>query len=246
MESYRTEEEQVEALKRWWDENGRSIILAAVIALAAGFGWQNWKDYDQRRAEGASALYQEMLEKLGGEEISTDKLDAARDLALELKSIYPSSGYAQFASLHLAKMAVTAGDMDEAEVQLRAVLNEASKGSDMAQIVELRLARVIAAKGDADQALAILSGAVDTTYQASYAMARGDILMQQSRLDEARAAYASARILIEQSEGQANIPSLDHKLQNLNPIPPQIVTEAVLPMGQQAETSIEPLTKEEN
>ena len=35
MEAYRTEEEQVEALQRWWDENGRSTILAVVVALAA-------------------------------------------------------------------------------------------------------------------------------------------------------------------------------------------------------------------
>ena len=38
MESYRTEEEQVEALKRWWDENGRSTMTAVVLALVAGFG----------------------------------------------------------------------------------------------------------------------------------------------------------------------------------------------------------------
>ena len=47
MDTYRTEEEQVEAIRHWWDENGRSIIISIVLALAAGFGWQAWKDHDQ-------------------------------------------------------------------------------------------------------------------------------------------------------------------------------------------------------
>ena len=37
MESYGTEEEQVEALRRWWNENGRSTIAIIVLALAGGF-----------------------------------------------------------------------------------------------------------------------------------------------------------------------------------------------------------------
>ena len=47
MEEYRTEEEQVEALRRWWDENGRSTIAAIVIALSVGFGWQAWKSNEE-------------------------------------------------------------------------------------------------------------------------------------------------------------------------------------------------------
>ena len=40
MEQYRTEEEQVEALKKWWEENGRSTVVAVIVALGLGFGWQ--------------------------------------------------------------------------------------------------------------------------------------------------------------------------------------------------------------
>ena len=43
MEQYRTEEEQVEALRRWWNENGKSTVAVIVIALAAGLGWQAWQ-----------------------------------------------------------------------------------------------------------------------------------------------------------------------------------------------------------
>ncbi len=60
MDAYRTEEEQVEALKAWWDENGRSIVVAIVIALAAGFGWQGWKSQQEGQAEAASDMTQDM------------------------------------------------------------------------------------------------------------------------------------------------------------------------------------------
>ena len=32
MDVYKTEEEQVEAIKKWWQENGKSIIAGVVIA----------------------------------------------------------------------------------------------------------------------------------------------------------------------------------------------------------------------
>ncbi|MEW8396328.1 MAG: tetratricopeptide repeat protein, partial [Candidatus Thiodiazotropha sp.] len=40
MSEYQTEEEQVEAIKRWWKENGTSVIAGLVIGLGGIFGWQ--------------------------------------------------------------------------------------------------------------------------------------------------------------------------------------------------------------
>ena len=49
METFRTEEEQVEAIKRWWQENGKSTVLGVAIAMAAVFGWRGWNDYQRER-----------------------------------------------------------------------------------------------------------------------------------------------------------------------------------------------------
>jgi predicted negative regulator of RcsB-dependent stress response len=38
----RTEEEQVEALKGWWTENGKSLLFMVAIALSAVFAWKTW------------------------------------------------------------------------------------------------------------------------------------------------------------------------------------------------------------
>ena len=38
MAELRTEEEQLEAIKRWWKENGTSLLAGAVLAAAGVFG----------------------------------------------------------------------------------------------------------------------------------------------------------------------------------------------------------------
>ena len=112
--------------------------------------------------------------------------------AEQLKSEFGSTTYAQFAALHLAALAVNEGKLPDAEAQLRWVLGKADKGSDIAQVAQLRLARVLAASGATDQALAILAEAEPGAYGASYAAAKGDILLAAGRNDEARDAYSLA------------------------------------------------------
>jgi predicted negative regulator of RcsB-dependent stress response len=226
VDQYRTEEEQVEALRRWWDENGRSTIAAIVVAVAVGFGWQAYKSNDQQKRENASDLYQSMLQGIGQTGASAEQQEAVIDIAEQIKDDYSGSTYAQFAALHLASRAVGNNELAEAEAQLRWVLGKAAKGSDTAEVAQLRLARVLAAAGDADQALAILAQAGEGPYQASYAVARGDILLMQGRDDEAREAYANARILAGDAQGQVNLPSLEHKMQSLMPVPARSIDMA--------------------
>ncbi len=247
METYDTEEEQIEALRRWWDENGRSIILAIVVALSAGFGWQAWKSYNQESIESASNIYQALLQNMNVDDSTPDQEAATSRLAVQLKGEYAGSSYAQFAALHLASMAVSRGDLAKAESELRWVLSKADKGGDIAQITELRLARVVAAAGRADQALEILQRAGTVAYAASYAMARGDVLLQLQRNDEARDAYADARALAGQGGGQINLATLDQKIQSLNPRPAREVKSDQAETDGSAENnpvSIEPLEPE--
>ena len=219
MDSYSTEEEQVEAIRRWWDENGRSTIVAIVLALSAGFGWQYWKQYDQQRAENASHVYQALIQSLNSSAAGEGTSSKSKDLGEQLKNEYTSSTYAQFAALQLAKLAAVEGDPEEARAQLLWVLGKAPAKSDIADIAQLRLARVLASSGETDQALDILAKGENNAYAASYAIARGDIYMQLERFDDARSAYAQAKSALAQGSVQGNIATLDQKLQSLNPIP---------------------------
>ena len=234
MEQYRTEEEQVEALKRWWDENGRSIIVAIIVALGLGFGWQGWQKYQHDELETASNSYQSMLQML-----STQNDAGAATLAADIKQNYSRSTYAQFAALHLARIAVNTGDLATAESELRWVLGRADQGSDSMQLAQLRLARVLASQGEAEQALAILDSADPGAYAAAYQVARGDILLLQERNEEAREAYSSALMLASRGQGQVNMSMLQQKLQSLSQAAPRELTtseEALAPAAVDAVT----------
>ncbi|MFO7642581.1 MAG: tetratricopeptide repeat protein, partial [Candidatus Competibacteraceae bacterium] len=41
MEQY-NDDERVDDLKKWWKDNGASIIAGIVLGLIAIFGWQYW------------------------------------------------------------------------------------------------------------------------------------------------------------------------------------------------------------
>jgi predicted negative regulator of RcsB-dependent stress response len=224
VDQYRTEDEQVEALKRWWRDNGQSTVAAIIIALSAGFGWQTWKGHQQRQQEEASDAYQAMMRAAAETSATADQTQQVISLAEGIKESYGDSTYAQFAALHLARMAVERDDLAEAEAQLRWVLGEADKGSDTAWVAQLRLARVLAASGEADQALAVLGQGAEGPYQASFALARGDILLQMGRGEDARGAYNEARLLAARYPGQVNMVTLEQKLQSLSPVPPTTVS----------------------
>lgn len=218
VEEYRTEEEQLEALGRWWRDNGRSTVVAVVVALAASFGWQAWKSSQQSQLELASDTYQELLRASGNPtRQQADKLVSG--LAEKLVNDHGATTYAQFAALHLAAIAVRDNRLPEAEKQLRWVLGKAQKGSDVAQLAQVRLARVLAASGDTRQALVILQGAEAGPYGATYADAEGDVLLAAGRTDEARNAYQDALALVEAKGGRLSLQTLSQKLQSIAPLP---------------------------
>lgn len=238
MEQYRTEEEQVEALRKWWDENGRSTIAAVIIALAAGFGWQGWKDYRQGQGEAASDAFQAMLQQLGGTGAAAQQ--EAQAQGQQLKTDHSRSIYAQFAALHLARLAVERQDLATAEAELRWVLGRADAGSDVAQVAQLRLARVLAAAGQGEQALGILEQADAGAYLAAYAVARGDILMQLGRDEQAGEAYANARMLAARGQVPSNLQTLEQKIQSLNPVPArELDAAAVTAAGRDSVETVE-------
>ena len=56
-----TEEQQVEALKKWWTENASVMILGVAIGASVLFGWRYYDNYKIQHAEEASSLYDSVL-----------------------------------------------------------------------------------------------------------------------------------------------------------------------------------------
>jgi predicted negative regulator of RcsB-dependent stress response len=210
VESYRTEEEQVEALKRWWQENGRGTIIGVVLALGLGFGWQAWQKNQATAAANASLTFQQMLAGLAADDAAGEQV--ARSIAERLKDEYRGSTYAQFAALHLARLAVKDNNLAQAETELRWVLAMADVDSDIHKVAQLRLGRVLAAAGKTDEALGLLTG-TGTEYQASFAIARGDVLLAEGREADALDAYRAAAATL--GGEQPLPPGLSEKLEYL-------------------------------
>ena len=42
MSEYQTDEEKVEAIRKWWRENGTAVVAGLVLGLAGLIGWQYW------------------------------------------------------------------------------------------------------------------------------------------------------------------------------------------------------------
>jgi predicted negative regulator of RcsB-dependent stress response len=187
VEVYTSEQEQVEALKKWWKENGRSIIAGVVIGLGAVFGWRAWMEHKLTEAEQASLLFQQVLAAA-----QSTEAQAAASRAEMLIADFDNTVYADFAALELARLALERGDTAAAESHLRWVL-ENSGDAGLQQIARLRLARVLASTGNLDQAweLARVEKEV-ASFAGEYAELRGDIALARGDDASARDFYQKA------------------------------------------------------
>jgi len=202
------DEADLEALKRWWDENGKGIVAAVVVAVLGTVGWQQYQGFSVSKTEAASDLYATML-AIQAEGGDTETLVA---LSAQLKAEHSGSNYARFGAMLEARVAVEADDLDAAESALRWALSAGDTRSDIGQLIQLRLARVIAAQGKETEALAILSQGSDA-YPVAYAQAQGDIHLAAGRADDALAAYRQGRDLAAEL-GQYSV-VLDNKVRTL-------------------------------
>ena len=107
-----TEEEQVEALKKWFAENGVSLLLGIVLALGGVFGYRAWENSVRQTGEVASAIYEDLVAAVGTvpeSGLSEEMLTTGRSLAVQLKADHGGSSYALFAAMTMAKLLVEPG-----------------------------------------------------------------------------------------------------------------------------------------
>jgi predicted negative regulator of RcsB-dependent stress response len=186
MAEHLNEEEQVEAIKKWWSENGKSVVGGVVLGLALVGGWRGWQHYEQNRAETAGARYDEMLVAA-----EVQRLDHAVQLAEGLRVEFDDTAYASLAALHAAKLKLEAGDPGAAQVQLAWVRTNAPDPG-LRQIASLRLARILIDEGELDAAQRILDAAPRDAFTPELAELRGDVARARGDVKAARAAYEEA------------------------------------------------------
>lgn len=193
--AYETDEQQVEALKAWWAENGRSIMFGAGLGLAVILGWQGYQGYEVSHAAKASDLY--------GTVAAASELSEQQSSFDTLKADYASTPYAALAGLTVAKTQVEAEDYAAAAKTL-AWVSANGVEADVAAIAALRRARLLMQLGNLDDALAALPAEPKPGFVSLQANIRGDILSAQGKKSEAKVAYQEAK--------NAGGPVADHQL----------------------------------
>ncbi|BCA90761.1 MAG: tetratricopeptide repeat protein [Halomonas sp.] len=192
MAELRSEEEQLEVVKRWWKENGTSLIAGAVLAAAGVFGWNAWQNYQEGKSEAASARYQQLINMTAGTTLEEDQLSAAQALIDELTDDYGNTLYAELAQLLEARLAVQQGDLSAAKQALQDVASNSSRRY-VQSLAWLRLARIEVAEGNPEAALALLDQPIPDALAAQQANVRGDAFLAQNQPEQARDAWQTAQ-----------------------------------------------------
>ena len=192
-----SDEEQLEVLKNWWDENGTSLVITLVVSIGAIFGYRAWEESVIETGEAASAVYEDLV-------IATDNIaanasdDAVRitavSLAETLKADHGDTTYAVFAAMRLAKVAIAQNDLDKALEELRWALDNVSE-KHLETTIRVRLSRVHLGLEDPASAMALLVDHQPAAGQlASVEEAKGDVFHSRGDLVQAREAYQKALV----------------------------------------------------
>lgn len=181
-----TAEQELEALKSWWEENGRTLVVGVALGLAGVFGWTWWQDHTRARAEEASVIYQQLTE-----DAAANRHEEVRAQAAAIIETHPKSGYAALAALLAAKSAYEENDLERARQQLAWVIDN-SQSDSFKNVARLRLARVLIQENKLDEAMTTVDSVKDEAFSASASETRGDILLEKGDSEGARNAYLEA------------------------------------------------------
>ncbi|MGD8925657.1 MAG: tetratricopeptide repeat protein [Thioalkalispiraceae bacterium] len=185
MTEHLSEEEQIEALKKWWKENGTAILVGIVIGVGGIIGYWKWNEYKETRALEASAAYDKFVSEVEHKSAETTKLYG------ELKDKYDGTSYAALAALKMAAIDITKGETQKAIEQLKWAVE--NPGHDViAHIARVRLTKLLVAENKLDEAEKLLKDVKEPAFDAQYAAIRGDIQNKRGNIEQARADYEIA------------------------------------------------------
>ena len=204
MEQFQTEEQQVEAIKQFWKENGTVLVGGFAAGLAAFVGFNFYKDSKLESEMAASDRFQTVVELA--------EADKAQFLQQGDKFIQENgdSSYAALTALALAKDAADEKAWDKVAGHLQTAIDKAPS-AEIKAIATIRLARVQVQQNELEKALSTLSAQLPNAFNATVEEIKGDIYVMQDKKALARNAYQAA---IDADASSSN-PSLQMKLDDL-------------------------------
>jgi len=181
-----TEEQQLEEIKRWWQENGRTVVAGVVLGLGGVSGWTLWQSHVNEQAEEVSTRYERLVNTaaLPNREAAVRQTDT-------IIAEHPDSSYAGLAALVGAQAAYGSGDAETARRLLEWAAANAAE-FHVRDVARIRLSRLLSDAGEHDAALARLDEVGTGPFATLAKEVRGDVLWGRNDASGARAAYESA------------------------------------------------------
>ncbi len=180
------EQEQLDALKSFWNRRGTLLTWLLILVLGAVAAWNGWQYWQRDQGTKAAAMFDEL-------ERSAQAADAdkAGRVFNDMKERYPRTAATQQAALLTAKTQFDKGQLDAAQATLQ-WLSQNGSDAELRTVGQLRLAALHAQAKRYDEALKTLDGATAVGFEGLAADRRGDVLVLQGKKDEAVAAYQAA------------------------------------------------------
>ncbi|MCT4707165.1 YfgM family protein [Enterobacteriaceae bacterium H11S18] len=182
MEVYENENDQVEAVKRFFAENGKALVVGVVLGIGALVGWRYWNSHQADSAMASSLEYQTVTSNVRADQPAT--LSAAEKFAAATDNTYGA-----LTSLELAQQYADKNDLAKAAAQLQQALTK-TKDANLQALINLRLARVQVQLKQADAALKTLEGIKGEGWVAIVADMRGEALLSKGDKQGARDAWS--------------------------------------------------------
>ncbi|MDD5389682.1 MAG: tetratricopeptide repeat protein [Gallionellaceae bacterium] len=180
------EQEQIDEFKVWWKLHGMKVILGVTAFLVIVGGWRAWETWQRNQAVEASMLFDTAVQAA-----SMNELKATKDTTARIMENQGRSAYATPAAWLAGRVNYESGDLKSARAQYQYALDHAKDGG-LKQLARIRLAGVLFEEKDAPGALALLNESYDPAFQGLAAQLKGDVLIEQGKTEEARAAYKLA------------------------------------------------------
>ncbi|MEW5756037.1 MAG: tetratricopeptide repeat protein [Pseudomonadota bacterium] len=203
-----TEQEQLDTLRNFWKENGKSLIAGVLIGLGALFAYQLWQQNRHAELDQASAAYLEMLDN-----VVLGKWDEVEKGGGVIVGQYADTVYAQLAALNLATAKFEQGDKVAARAHLRWVIDKADL-PELKNMAKLRLAKILIGEGQSEEAIKWLNEITDASFASLVSETLGDAYVRSNEPAKAKEAYQKALDTIGEG-GSTRQSILNLKLENI-------------------------------
>jgi predicted negative regulator of RcsB-dependent stress response len=200
MSKYETDEEQIAAIKDWWNKNSTSLLSTILVVAVGWFGWTYYQNDKRVKAESASTIFNVMEASLAQNKFG----DIARE-GMKLIKEQPDSPYSAGASLLLAKYHLQQNKTEQAMKDLQWVIDHSTDAS-LVLVAKFRMVNVLVDLKKNEQANEILDAIqaekLLPAEQANLAYLKGTLALKENKTDVAILLFKQ---VVENEKSAANL-----------------------------------------